>query len=133
MRWMVLLFLCFATEGCATLVNGERQMVFFKDGPVDGTTKVISPDGTFELQSGTGFYMLTRSRSDIPIRIVCPDGKASSGLLATRWSWLPGVFGNLLNGGWGWLIDPFTNQAYDIEDFSVASHCSVEPGSNVAH
>lgn len=132
-RFICLLALVGIASGCATLVNGDRQLVNFKGGPEQGTTKVIAPDGTFDLVNGTGAFMVTRSKSDIPVRVICPDGSTKNAIIYTRWSWLPGVFGNLANGGWGWLIDPFTNQAYEVEDFTLAEHCPQRGSEGIAH
>ena len=118
----LLLFALVLLTGCATLVNGERQQVMFKGGP-EGRTRVQTPDGPFDVDGGTGSYMMTRSKSDLPIKVTCPDGTTKSGIAPTSWSWGWGVFGNLLNNGIGWFIDPFTDRAYTIDDVSLATYC----------
>lgn len=119
----LILLSVFLSTSCATLLNGERQQVFFKGGPEKGVTKVRTPDGTFELENGAGAYMLTRSKSNIPMKIECPDGKVKNGIIDTEFDWLKGGFGNILNGGWGWLIDPFMRESYNIKNPSLMDYC----------
>lgn len=71
-------------SGCATLINQERQLVFFKGGQDKVVTKVQTPDGTFDVENGTGSFMMTRSRSNIPIKIMCANGETKSDILETR-------------------------------------------------
>lgn len=121
-------------SGCATLINQERQLVFFKGGQDKVVTKVQTPDGTFDVENGTGSFMMTRSRSNIPIKIMCANGETKSDILETRFDWLPGLFGNvLLTSGWGLLIDPFMADAYTIPDVSLMDKCKGTSAGAVAH
>ena len=120
-------------NGCATLVNQERQLVFFKGGQEKAMTKVQTPDGTFDIENGSGSFMMTRSRSDIPIKIMCSNGETKSEIIQTRFDWLLGGAGNLLLSGWGWLIDPFMPDAYIIPDVSLMGKCKDTPTAAVAH
>jgi hypothetical protein len=120
--------------GCATLVNQERQLVFFKGGQENTVTKVQTPDGTFDVENGSGSFMMTRSRSDIPIKIMCANGDTKSDIIQTRFDWLLGGLGNLvLTSGWGWLIDPFMPDAYLIPDISLMGKCRNDSQKAVAH
>jgi hypothetical protein len=108
--------------------------VFFKGGQDNAVTKVQTPDGTFEVENGTGSFMMTRSRSNIPIKIMCANGESKSDILETRFDWLPGFFGNiLLTSGWGLFVDPFMPDAYVIPDVSLMSKCKDTSAGAVAH
>lgn len=126
MRAIIMLGMLYLT-GCATIVNGERQQVFFRGGPEKGVTKVQTPDGTFDIENGSGAYMMTRSKSDIPLKVTCPDGQTKGGVVETGFHWGWGGLGNILNGGWGWFIDPFMSNAYVIDDVSLMAYCSRTP------
>lgn len=120
--------------GCATLVNQERQLVFFKGGQENALTKVQTPDGTFDIENGSGSFMMTRSRSDIPIKIICSNGDTKSDIIQTRFDWLMGGVGNfLLTSGWGWFVDPFMPDAYIIPDISLMGKCKSDPAKAFAH
>jgi hypothetical protein len=120
-------------SSCATLINQERQLVFFKGGQDKVVTKVQTPDGTFEVENGTGSFMMTRSRSNIPIKIMCANGESKSDILETRFDWLPGFFGNILFTGWGLFVDPFMPDAYVIPDVSLMGKCKDTSAGAVAH
>jgi hypothetical protein len=75
-------------SSCATLFNADRQMVQFRGGQEKGVTKVSTPDGTFEVENGSGSFMMTRSKSNIPIKIMCPNGEAKNDIIETRFDWL---------------------------------------------
>jgi hypothetical protein len=120
--------------GCATLVNQERQLVFFKGGQENTVTKVQTPDGTFDVENGSGSFMMTRSRSDIPIKIMCSNGDTKSDIIQTRFDWLLGGVANLvLTSGWGWFVDPFMPDAYIIPDVSLMGKCKTDSAKAVAH
>ena len=121
-------------SGCATLINQERQLVFFKGGQDNAVTKVQTPDGTFEVENGTGSFMMTRSRSNIPIKIMCANGESKSDILETRFDWPLGFFGNiLLTSGWGLFVDPFMPDAYVIPNVSLMGKCKDTSAGAVAH
>lgn len=132
MRPLLLATILYLATGCATLVNGERQQVFFRGGPEKGVTKVQTPDGTFEVENGSGSYLMTRSRANIPMKVTCPDGSVKSSVIETRFDWLLGGAGNILNGGWGWIVDPFVGDAYNIENVSLSTYCGAK-SDPVAH
>lgn len=127
------LTLCFLMTSCAMMMNGSKQQVFIKGGPENGIVKLKTPDGTFEIDGGSDSIMLSRTRSDIPIKVVCPDGKKKSGTIQTRFDWVKGGLLNVFNGGFGWIVDPFTNNAFLIENLSLMNYCkpkSPKKGNN---
>ena len=134
MRTFTLILCLMVVTGCATIVNGERQQVFFRGGPEAGVTKVFTPDGTFDVENGAGAFMMTRSKSDIPIKVACPNGAGTkNGIIETRFDWAWGGAGNILNYGIGWFVDPFTSDSYVIKDVSLASFCSGSVPAANAH
>jgi hypothetical protein len=72
------------------IMNGSKQRIFVKGGPESGVTKVKTPDGTFEIENGSGSIMLSRTRSDIPVTVTCPSGKKKTGQIRTQFDWLKG-------------------------------------------
>jgi len=113
------------------MFKSERQQVFINGGPETGVTKLQTPDGTFELENGRGAIMLTRTKSDIPLKVVCPSGDSKQIILETRYDWLVGGVLNVLNYGIGWIIDPFNGSSYIIDDnVTLMSQCKTE---NLAH
>jgi hypothetical protein len=133
MKFFVTLFLAASISSCATLVNSDRQMVQFRGGQEQGVTKVSTPDGTFEVENGSGSFMMTRSKSNIPIKIMCPNGESKNDIVETRFDWIKGGLGNILTYGWGWFIDPFVDDAYVISDVSLMGKCRDESKAAVAH
>jgi hypothetical protein len=123
LRAAIATLLLVATTNCATMFKSDRQTVYFRGGPEKGITKVQTPDGTFEIQDGSGSYLMTRSKSDIPLRVTCPDGSQKTGVVETRFDWLVGGFLNVLNYGLGWVVDPFNGSSYDIADISLMEYC----------
>lgn len=118
---------------CASMFNKERQQVKFKGGPEKGITKVLAPDGTFEIENGSGAYMMTRTKSDIPLRIKCPDGSTKNATAETYYTWKLGWL-NIFNYGIGFLEAAFSDSAYSIEDISLFNLCnsaSIEAPSTV--
>lgn len=121
-------------SGCATLINQERQLVFFKGGQENTVTKVQTPDGTFDIENGTGSFMMTRSRSNIPIKIMCANGETKTDILETRFDWLPGLVGNIIFTGWaGLIIDPLMPDAYVIPDVSLMGKCKDASAGAMTH
>ena len=110
-------------QSCATLVHGERQKVVFSGGPESGTTKVLTQDGAFYAEHGAGSFMMTRSKSDHSVVILCPDGSRKQGIVTTRFDWIFGGAGNALTLGWGWLVDPFMDRAYNIDHVNLGKYC----------
>ena len=110
-------------SSCAVMMNGSQQRIFISGGPSDGITKVRTPDGTFDIENGSGSIMLTRSRSDIPVKITCPNGASKQGIIPTHFDWLKGGAGNIFNAGIGWFVDPFTEDAFVIKNLSLIDFC----------
>lgn len=133
MKLIATFLLVASFSSCATLFNADRQMVQFRGGQEKGVTKVSTPDGTFEVENGSGSFMMTRSKSNIPIKIMCPNGEAKNDIIETRFDWLKGGLGNVLTYGWGWLVDPFADDAYVISDVSLMGKCKDESKAAVAH
>jgi hypothetical protein len=119
----ILLF-TFLFSSCAIIVKSNRQQVFFRGGPDNGVTKVNSPDGTFEVENGQGTYLMTRSKSDIPIKVTCPNGKSKSGIIETRFDWLAGGLGNWWTYFIGSVFDATNDKGYDIEKVSLSHYCN---------
>jgi hypothetical protein len=115
--------MCLILSSCAMMMNGTRQQIHFKGGPEQGVTKVRTPDGTFEVENGSGTYLLTRSKSDIPVTVTCPDGKKKDGIIETQFDFLWGGVGNIFTGGIGWFIDPFSPEGFTIKDLSLVPFC----------
>lgn len=123
------------STGCSTIVKSGRQQVNFRGGPDNGVTKVQTPDGTFDIENGTGAYLMTRSKSDIPIKVTCPDGSKKSDIVETKFDWLSGGLGNLGFYFVGFVVDALSDKAYNIKDISLASYCpeaSSEPTREVS-
>lgn len=121
---MKILLVLLLLSGCATMFHGSRQKVFFKGAPDEGVTKITTPTEVIEIEGdGTSMRLISRSRSDIPISITCPSGKKFDDVLETSWSWGWGGFGNILNYGIGWLVDPFTDSAYNIQENYIVRKC----------
>ncbi len=114
MRNVTLCLMMFCMAGCATMFKSSRQNVFFNGGPAEGITYVQTPDGKFELEGGSGSYLMTRSRDNIPITVTCPGQKSRPVIIETRFDWLVGGALNFFTYGIGWFIDPFSEKAYDI-------------------
>ena len=109
---------------CATILRSDQQMVAFEGGPAEGVTQVNTPDGTVDLEGGSGAFIMTRTKPDIQIGVVCPDGTTRNGVVETNFDWLLGLMGNaILNGGLGWLIDPFADNAFLIDDVQLQGYC----------
>jgi hypothetical protein len=132
-RILMAFYVFVSASGCATLVNSNRQLVFFKGGNEKGVTKVSTPDGTFDVENGSGSFMMTRTKGNIPIRIMCPNGYTKNDIVETKFDWIKGGFGNVLTGGYGWFVDPFVDNAYNISDVSLMGKCKDEPKAAVAH
>lgn len=114
--------LCLTLSSCATFFKDSRQQVFFKGGPVEGRTIVNSPDGQVELEGGSGTYLMTRSKSDIPIKVRCPSGKQTQGIIETKFDVLVAGVLNVLF--WpAWFYDPWQNKAYDIPEINIGMYC----------
>jgi hypothetical protein len=129
----IVLLISGSISGCATLVNSDRQLVRFKGGLEKGVTKVSTPDGTFEVENGSGSFMMTRTKADIPIKIMCPNGETRNDIVETRFDWLKGGVGNIFNYGWGWFVDPFVDDAYNISSVSLMGKCKDETKAAVAN
>lgn len=135
MKNLIALSLTLSISSCAIIAKNNRQQVAFRGGPEKGITKVISPDGTHDIENGSGSYLLTRSKADIPIKVICPNGDTKSGIVSTNFDWLAGGLGNWWTYFIGTGFDAFSDKAYNIEDISLASYCpesiresaSVEP------
>lgn len=132
-RILTIIFVFASTTGCATLVNADRQLVQFKGGTEKGVTKVSTPDGTFEVENGSGSFMMTRTKANIPIKIMCPNGDVKNDIVETKFDWLKGGIGNIVTYGCGWFVDPFVDDAYIISDVSLMGKCKDEPKAAVAH
>lgn len=108
-------------SSCASLFKDSRQQVFFKGGP-NGVTTVNTPDGKLEIDGGSGSYLMTRSKSDIPITVKCPDGKTTQAIVETKFDVLVAGVCNVIF--WpAWLYDPFQGKAYDIPEISLSPYC----------
>lgn len=117
--------ICIFASSCAILVKDDRQMVRFKGAPEEGLTKVITPDGTFDIENGQASYLLTRSRSDVPLTILCPDGSREQSVASTKFDMLAGGVGAFLM--WpviGNIIDATSNKAYDYPEISLYGKCN---------
>lgn len=110
-------------SSCAMLVKSNRQNVFFKGGPEKGVTKVQSPDGTYDVENGSGSYLMTRSKPNIPIKVTCPDGVVKSGQVETSFDWLAGGLGNWWTYFIGSIFDAMSDKGYNIEDVSLSNYC----------
>jgi hypothetical protein len=113
MRLILIALTSLALTGCATFFKSSRQQVFFNGGSSDGVTTVQTPDGKFELDGGTGSYLMTRTKSDVPITVTCPGAKSKTGIVETKFDWLVAGGANLLF--WPALfVDPWNDKAYDL-------------------
>ena len=122
-QFSVMMIAVATLSGCATIVNGDRQQVFVRGGVENGMTKLRTPDGTFDVENGAGAFMMTRSKSDIPVKVDCPNGTSKNAILSTHYDWAWGGAGNILNYGIGYFVDPFTRNAYIIDDVALAGIC----------
>ena len=133
MKQLCVLGMAILVSSCAAIVKSNRQQVVFRGGPESGVTKIITPDGTLEIENGSGSYLMTRSRSDIPLKIMCPDGTSKAAMAETSFDWLAGGAGNLVS--WfalGWIVDGVSDKGYNIQDVSLASYCSHSSPREVA-
>jgi len=122
LKVLTLTLACIFLSSCATIFKDSRQQVFFKGAPQEGTTKVNTPDGQFEIDGGSGAYLMTRTKSDIPIKIKCPDGTSKSGIVQTKFDVLVAGVLNVLF--WpAWLYDPWQGKAYNIPEISLSGYC----------
>jgi hypothetical protein len=119
-----ILFLTVLLSSCAMTMNGTRQQIHVTGGPEDKTVRLKTPDGTYEIENGSSTFLLTRSQSDIPVTVICPNGKKKEDIIPTKFDMLWGGLGNVLNGGIGWFIDPFSPEGYKIDNFSLARFCN---------
>lgn len=107
---------------CASMFNGSRQQVQFRGGVEKGITKVSSPDGTFEVENGQGSFMMTRTKSNIPLKITCPDGSKKSSTVDTTYDWATGWL-NLFNYGFGFIEAATSDSAYKVNDVNLYNAC----------
>ncbi len=114
------------------IAKNSRQQVVFKGGPEEGITKVVTLDGTFDIENGSGSYLMTRSKADIPIKVICPNGSKKSGIIETNFDWLAGGLGNWWTYFIGTGFDAFSDKAYNIGDVSLSSYCSSTSAEVVA-
>jgi hypothetical protein len=125
MRLSALILIISLSTGCATVFKSARQQVFFQGAPSSGTTIVQSPDGKFEIEGGSGSYLMTRTHADIPIAVTCPgESKPKQMIVETKFDWLVAGAGNLVTYGLGWFVDPFNDKSYDIPKIiQLGQHC----------
>lgn len=123
MKLIITIAVLMLLSSCASLFKDSRQQVFFRGGP-SGITTVNTPDGKFEIDGGSGAYLMTRSKSDIPITVKCPNGKTTQAIIETKFDFLVGGVANIIF--WPALFyDPFQGKAYNIPDITLNTYCNI--------
>lgn len=124
---MTMLIAAMALSSCAAMFNKTEQTTRFVNAPDKGTTVVSSPAGRVEIKDGdVKAVNLARSRKNVPIRVTCPDGKSHSGQIVTEFDYLVGGALNVLNMPIGWLIDPFSDNAFIYHDVDLSHYCDAD-------
>lgn len=107
------------------MFNKTHEDVTFLNAPTNGTTKVATPDGIVTLENGSpGKLHMKRSRKNVPITVNCPDGTSRTGEIVTEFDYLRGGALNILNIPIGWIVDPFSNNAFLYDPVDVAAYCA---------
>lgn len=117
----LLIAMCLFVTSCATMFNGSQQQVKFMGGLEKGTTKVSTPNGTFEIEDGQGSFMLTRQKSDISMKVTCPNGKKKNIIAPTSYDWSIG-WANIFFYPF-FLEAAFADKAYKIDDVRLMGLC----------
>lgn len=109
---------------CASIVKSDRQSVQFVGGPEGEIAKIQLPDGKHDLD-GMGTIVVTRSKSDIPIKVTC-NGVTSEGIIKTKYDIVFSGLGNLIFGGIiGWVVDATNDKGYNVTSpYNVSNLCA---------
>lgn len=109
--------------GCATIVKSSRQRVEFV---APNVTAIETPDGKIEIEDGKRVAMLSRSRANVPVRVICTDGTKQDGTLETGFDWGWGFVGNIFSFQViGWVVDGFNDKSYHYDStIEIGSSCS---------
>lgn len=117
---IIMLSMMISLSGCAVIAKNDQQPVVFRSV---GKASIQAPGGNIEIQNGYAMASLERSRKNVTMIVTC-NGTTKPIQVATRFDWLIAGAGNILNGGWGWLIDPFADKAYDYpKEIDVSLAC----------
>ena len=65
---------------------------------------------------------MTRTKSDIPIKVTCPDGKTTQTMVNTKFDFLVAGVANVIF--WpAWLYDTWQDKAFNIPEISLTPYC----------
>ncbi len=119
MKLINLLSIAVLFQSCAMIFRDNRQQVSFKNGSDENVTVISSPDGKIEIEGGSGVFMMTRTKSDIQIKVKCKEGdKVKQQIIQTKFDGLSTI-GDVLIFWPAIFVDPFQDKFYNIPEINL--------------